>query len=419
MTPGQPKEDANLNRNFTPVAPDDLSEVKPRGELAADLWRFATKVKPDWVIDLHEGFEFNRSHTPPGGEKKSVGSSVIYLGSATTDPLVQKMVAAADATVTDPTKHFSMLRRGPVNTGLTRACINVMGAESLILETTYNEQPMSLRTRQHRAMANVLLNHIGLIASDCSQRLTDPKSEDNLQVALFDGAGTGPSSFELMKVISEASDMSLYHVGPDEVKSEILKQFDVVVFPGGSGSKQGGAIGESGRTAVKEFIESGGGYVGVCAGAYLCSANYRWSLDLIDSRAFTGTVDIPELGKKNLWYRGPETGIDIELTSKGEAIFGSEGIPKNFEVRYANGPIITRQGSESLEDYEVLAWFRSENSLWEQQKGTMTNTPAIISGRFGKGRVVSVSPHPELTPALHPIISQVIRWAAGELENHK
>ncbi|MDA7921818.1 BPL-N domain-containing protein, partial [Verrucomicrobiales bacterium] len=332
------------------------------------------------------------------------------------DPLVQKMVAAADATVADPAKYFSMLRRGPVSTGLTRACINVMGAESLILETTYNEQPMSIRTRQHRAMTNVLLNHIGVIDGDCSQQLAVPESNDKLQVALFDGVGTGPSSFKLMNLIDEAPDLSLFHIGPNAMKSEILKQFDVVVFPGGSGSKQGGAIGEQGRTSVREFIESGGGYVGVCAGAYLCSANYRWSLDLIDSRAFTGTVDIPEKGKKNLWYRGPETAVDIELTAKGEALFGSEGIPKNFIVRYANGPIITRHGSEALEDYQVLAWFRSENSLWEKQKGTMINTPAIISGRFGKGRVVSVSPHPELTPELHPIIIQAIRWGAQHLE---
>jgi glutamine amidotransferase-like uncharacterized protein len=265
-------------------------------------------------------------------------------------------------------------------------------------------------------MTNVLLNHIGLIASDCSQLLADPNSEDKLQVALFDGAGTGPSSFALMDVIDEASDLALQQVGPSEMRAEVLDQFDVVVFPGGSGSKQGKAIGESGQAAVRKFIESGGGYVGVCAGAYLCSANYKWSLDLIDSRPFAGTVEIPGKGKKNLWYRGAEAGIDMELTPKGESLFGGKGIPKDFEVRYANGPIISPHGSESLDDYEVLAWFRSENGLLEKQKGSMINTPAIVSGQFGEGRVVSVSPHPELTPELHPIINQVVRWAAGQLE---
>lgn len=413
LTPGQPGEAANLNRNFPPVDPGDASKVQPRGELAAALWRFALKMKPDWVIDLHEGFEFHRSHNPPEGKDKSVGSSVIYLGGKTMDPLVGKVIAAADKTVTDPAKRFSRIRRGPVTTGLARACINVIGAEALILETTYKDQPLSLRTRQHRAMTNVLLNHIGLIGSDCSKRLAAPKSAGQLQVALFDGNGTGRSSFAVMDVIDAASDLSLSLVGPEEMHPEVLEQFDVVIFPGGSGSKQANAIGEKGRAAVTRFIDSGGGVVGVCAGAYLCSANYSWSLKVVDSKAFTGAVEIPGKGRKQLWYRGPEAGIDLELTPKGEALFGSRGIPKTFEVRYANGPIISPHGSESLEDYEVLAWFRSENGLWEEQKGTMIDTPAIVSAKFGKGRVVSVSPHPEKTPALHPIIHQVVRWSAG------
>ncbi|MDF1860359.1 MAG: succinylglutamate desuccinylase/aspartoacylase family protein [Verrucomicrobiales bacterium] len=411
MSPGQPEEAGNLNRNFPSIEPGDGSEVKPRGELAAALWRFAFKMKPDWVIDLHEGFEFHGSHTPPEGRKKSVGSSVIYLGGEKMDPLIEKVIAAADTTINDPAKRFSRISSGPVTTGLARACINVMGAEALILETTYKGQPLSLRTRQHRVMANILLNHIGLVGSDCANRIAAPKRAGRLQVALFDGAGT--SSSTLMNVIDAAADLSLSPVGPEEMQPEVLEQFDVVIFPGGSGSKQANAIAEKGRAAVTNFIDSGGGVVGVCAGAYLCSANYSWSLKVVDSRVFTGSVEIPGKGRKQLWYRGPETGIDLELTPKGQALFGSKGIPKAFEVRYANGPIITPHGSETLEEYEVLAWFRSETGLWEPQKGTMIHTPAIVSAKFGKGRVVSVSPHPEKTPALRPIIHQVVRWSAG------
>jgi hypothetical protein len=44
----------------------------------------------------------------------------------------------------------------------------------------------------------------------------------------------------------------------------------------------------------------------------------------------------------------------------------------------------------------------------------MINTPAIVSGSFGKGRVISVSPHPEATESLHSIIENSIRWVAGE-----
>jgi len=83
-------------------------------------------------------------------------------------------------------------------------------------------------------------------------------------------------------------------------------------------------------------------------------------------------------------------------------------------VRYSNGPIISQKDDPDLEDYRVLAWFRGENALWEPQKGTMINTPAIVSGGFGHGRVISVSPHPEYTEVLHPIITGSIRWVAGQ-----
>jgi hypothetical protein len=43
----------------------------------------------------------------------------------------------------------------------------------------------------------------------------------------------------------------------------------------------------------------------------------------------------------------------------------------------------------------------------------MINTPAIVVADFGKGRVLSVSPHPEATPGLESIIVNGVRWAAG------
>lgn len=205
--------------------------------------------------------------------------------------------------------------------------------------------------------------------------------------------------------------MSLHFIGEEEVRPEILNQFDVVLFPGGSGSKQAAAIGKKGREVVKDFVRGGGGYLGVCAGAYLCSSHYDWSLNLIDSSVFTGSREIPGVGRKQMWYRGGWAPIDVELTKEGEKLFPE--IAPEFVVRYANGPIISPKGREELEEYSVLAWFRSENGLWEPQKGTMINTPAIVSGKFGKGRVISVSPHPESTESLHSILRKSIRWAAG------
>jgi hypothetical protein len=44
----------------------------------------------------------------------------------------------------------------------------------------------------------------------------------------------------------------------------------------------------------------------------------------------------------------------------------------------------------------------------------MVNTPAIVSASFGRGRVVSISPHPEATNGLKSMIGTSIRWANGK-----
>jgi len=58
-------------------------------------------------------------------------------------------------------------------------------------------------------------------------------------------------------------------LGPSEVRAGRRTGQDVVVFTGGRGSFQGRFLGEDGRARVRDFGREGGGYVGICAGAYM------------------------------------------------------------------------------------------------------------------------------------------------------
>lgn len=398
----------DLNRDF--IMTDD-GELATEGLLATDLWGFAVQQKPDWVIDLHEGYEFHISHRPAKGKKRSVGSTIIYRASARLDPLVKQALTAANQHVTDPDREFVPLKRGPVSGSFARAAALKLTAQSMILETTSKNQPLSLRTRQHRAMMNSLLNDIGLLDRDCSQILSPGTQAKALQVAFFDGPGTGSGGkTHIPRIADAATQINIHYVGPEDIQPHTLDQFDLVVFPGGSGSQQAKALGAARRETVRQFVQQGGGYIGVCAGAYLCSANYSWSLNLIDSRVFAGTRNIEGVGRKSMWYRGKSTKVALELTAAGRQMFNT--LPPKFQVTYHNGPIISPGSLPEIEDYTPLAWFRSEQVLYEPQRGTMMNTPAIVRGRFGKGRVISISPHPEADKALESIIVNSIQWVA-------
>lgn len=147
----------DLNRSF-PTAGREL----PQSPVAEALWELVELQKPDFVIDLHEGFDFHRSNS------KSVGSSVIFTNTDKRMVLARKMVAAVNATVEEPQRKFDLLSRsGAAKGSLVRACTDRLKIDSFILETTYKDQPLSLRTRQHRRMVSTLLQDIGLIDRDC------------------------------------------------------------------------------------------------------------------------------------------------------------------------------------------------------------------------------------------------------------
>ena len=414
-SPDTPAELENLNRNFP--GPDD---AQPRGEIATALWNFVVDQKPDWVFDLHEGYQFNISHQPKPGKDKSVGSSIIFDMKQDVGPLVERMLAAANSTVSNPDRRFVLLGRGPKKTTLASAAIHLLGAKAMTVETTFQYQRLPVRTRQHRAMMNVALNRLGMVTTDCVDVLTPPadKRSGHIFVALYDdegGSDRGVSN--LTKVFDAAPDITVAHLGAADIHPEVLSQFDVVVFGGGSGSKEAATIGKSGAETVQSFVRNGGGYIGVCAGAYLCSAHYSWSLNLVDTHVFTGKRGVEGVGLKSMWYRGKFSSQKMQLSAKGQKLFAD--MPANVDVRYQNGPIVSPKSFPGLEPYEVLAWFRSEIVRYPPQKGTMINTPAIVRGEFGKGHVISISPHPEATEGLESMLATAVRAVARRRDNER
>ena len=150
---------------------------------------------------------------------------------------------------------------------------------------------------------------------------------------------------------------------------------------------------------MKQFVERGGGYLGICAGAYLCTSGFDWGLKILKAKTVS-----PH------WQRGVGM-VKMELTPAGRRILGDRtGL---LDVRYANGPVITAASDGSLPDYEVWARFRTALSKNGTKPGEMLDSPAIAAGKCGRGRVVFISPHPEQTPGLEDSVGRAALWAAG------
>ena len=388
--PGLDGDEGDLNRHF-PVKP----EADIRSEHAGDLWSLIEEKRPDWVIDLHEGYDF-RELNPD-----SVGSTIISCDEPEAIAASALMLEAVNAAREEDSPPFLQLHH-PVQGSLVRATCERTDTLGMILETTTKGQHVATRARQHRIMVHRLLEHLGMQPCDKDLLLPPVDTTDELiHVALYDGPGASPKAFSAL--LAGGSRLLVRRIGPAAIRNGALERFDILVVPGGSGSRQGRGLGATGREAIRSFVETGGSYIGACAGAYLGSVSYDWSL---------GIVDVEVIDRKH-WKRG--TGIvDVEWTDDGleQPTLGGG----TSRIRYANGPILAPANRDDIQDYEVLGIYRGEIALNGAPTGVMPGTPAVVQGTWGNGRTILLSPHLESMksdPEARSNLLELLPWLAG------
>jgi hypothetical protein len=307
------------------------------------------------------------------------------------------MLEAGNKGIENPEHRFVELD-GIVAGSFARAAAVEHDVEAHIIETTHKDQRLSLRCRQHRRIVAARLADLKMLEAEAVvNSLVDP-DDQRPKIALYDGGGAGGETqgrlFE-----SQLPGCRVERVGPDDIRSGCLSSFDAVIFPGGSGSGQAKAIGTDGREVVRQYVEDGGGYIGVCGGAYLALDNYSWSLHLLPMDSFDTSH----------WRRG-QASLEIELTGAGQDMFEDQD-DSSLEIEFHQGPLMrpsSEQGDRA--DPEVLAWFRSGVGKNGADPATMVDTPAIVRGEFGEGRVLLFSPHPEKTKGLEEWLRCAIDW---------
>lgn len=230
-----------------------------------------------------------------------------------------------------------------------------------------------------------------------------PAAKPLIRVAVYSHADqeastSGPTN--LQRFLIPANGFQATVVSPADIRDGVLKDYDVLVMPGGSASLQASKLEESGCQHVKDFVRDGGGYVGICAGAYLASAQYSWSLGIVNAKVWD----------RSHWARG--TGdVALQLTPAGCDVLQSDAA--NLQVYYGQGPLLVPHNSPDLPGYEVLATYKTEIAKKGAPVGAMVGTHAIIRTMYEEGRVICFSPHPEKSGGPNSIMMEGIRWAGS------
>lgn len=220
--------------------------------------------------------------------------------------------------------------------------------------------------------------------------------------------GLGPKEYSgRLKALIDTFDPSCHTklIRSKDIANNVLDSIDVVVFPGGLASDTYKCLTEKGRKKINEFVFNGGGYIGICAGAYL--GRYpdvkkgSLGLGLTSSRS---TVPHAEKHVR-------EGVIRTRLTDTGRECFPELSKQDFLYLYYFNGPLLEQADNTGLDNYEELITLDSQ---WLVGTNPQNKTPTILlRSKFGKGTVILSAAHPEITPGLTWMIPRLIRLASS------
>jgi N-formylglutamate amidohydrolase len=259
-----------------------------------------------------------------------------------------------------------------------------------------------VKSRQ-AATAAVLADAVADYASAYLKIQVPPTSQRNepqkTRVAVFVDDGVSATD-KLMAVLQTADRLSVTRLSAEDIRRNALAEVDVLIHPGGSGGGQGKALGEEGRECVRRFVADGNGFLGICAGAYLASCDYSWSLNLLDAKVLD----------RQHWARGFGS-VEIALTAPALELFQeTDATP---DIYYHQGPLLAPAQVADVPDYEPLASYVGEIAKNGAPHGVMPGTTAIARGTYHRGRVLCFSPHPEKTDGLGRYVLEAIDWLDG------
>jgi len=91
------------------------------------------------------------------------------------------------------------------------------------------------------------------------------------QAAIYDYEGCWSESIIASENFLRWAGFSTTHINAKYVNTSSLDSFQMILFPGGDMFQYSQQISNEGKAKITEFIKNGGGYFGICGGAYFAS----------------------------------------------------------------------------------------------------------------------------------------------------
>lgn len=195
----------------------------------------------------------------------------------------------------------------------------------------------------------------------------------------------------------------------DQIKKEPWSaSCALLVMPGGADLGYCRTLNGEGNRKIKQYVQMGGAYLGLCAGGYYGAAKCEFEvgkkgMEVIGERElafFPGTCR--GLAFKGFVYHSEAGAKAAELRVNKEALAAGGGaLPQVLKTYYNGGGVFVDALQFQDRGVEVLASYGDELDC-EGGKGNA----AVIYAKIGEGRVVLTGPHPEYEVKHHVLFVQ-------------
>ena len=238
-------------------------------------------------------------------------------------------------------------------------------------------------------------------------------SSTTVNVLIYDGDGVIPSSVDGVEDCLDYAnnenldpDVHFNYSTTEEINSQTLLGYDILIMPGGLAITYLNNP-EINAGDLKNFVKSGNGYVGICAGSYAASEHVDGDYD--------GWGIAPHINSKSVSYVG---NLSILLTPDGENILDSQKF-SNFAGQKTFG-FLSTSDSVTMYHWNGPAMYKTDGSndslaVYAGNETGYQNYTAVATDTYGSGRVALSGPHPELNPQKPEMLVRMILWTAKKI----
>jgi len=227
---------------------------------------------------------------------------------------------------------------------------------------------------------------------------SDSSPVPKIKVALYIDIGCkGGGVIHCAQLLKSSPEVDCDFINAADVMADKLAGYDVLLMPGGSGYDRYIQLGEEGFEKIRKYIREGGNYYGICAGIAM-ALNDPKRLRLIP---YTREKTPPRGGFS----------AAVKLNARAEELLGVPAGTRYF--RYHDGPLPVEGDPVPDSEYEVLATFDSQVMQRGKAVSPMYGMPAMIYGRYGKGKVLVTVMHAEYFPSTHDVLGAGFKPLVG------